>query len=123
MGFKRKQALTLQKESFERKLKDRLALLSEKGIESRKIDRDTIVKKWRANIVAINTRLKAIAANEKKIEELARIKAEKAVAPQKEPEGIKEKVKEAPVEGKEKKKKKDKDKDKDKEKVKNKDKE
>ncbi|MGD0274735.1 MAG: hypothetical protein ABSB79_01565 [Syntrophales bacterium] len=108
MGSKRKQALTGQKESFERKLKARLAFLSEKGIESRKIDRDTIAKKWRANIAAINARLKAIDTNEKKIEELARMKVEKAAAPRKEPEVIKEKkVKEPPVEGKEKKKKKE----------------
>jgi hypothetical protein len=104
MGSKRKEALTRQKESFERKLKYRLAFLSEKGIESRKIDRDTIAKKWRANIEAITTRLKVIDNNEKKIEELARRKAEKTAAPQKEPEGTKEKkVKETPVKGKEKK--------------------
>ena len=108
MGSKQKHAQTGQKESFERKLKDRLAFLSEKGIESREIDRDTLVKKLRANIRAINTRLKAIDANEKKKEELARMKVEKAAAPLKDPEGIKEKkVKETPVEGKEKKKKKE----------------
>ena len=115
MGSKQRQAQTGQKESFERKLKDRLAFLSEEGIESRKIDRDTLVRKLRANIGAINTRLKAIDANEKKTEELARMKVEKAAAPRKDPEGIKEKpegikekkVKEPPVEGKEKKKKKE----------------
>ncbi|MCX5829174.1 MAG: hypothetical protein NTV58_14400 [Deltaproteobacteria bacterium] len=107
MGSKQKQAQIGQKESFERKLKNRLALLSEEGIESRKIDKDSLVKKLRANVEAINTRLKAIDANEKKNEELARMKLEKAAAPRKEPEGIKEKkVKETPVEVKEKKKKK-----------------
>ncbi|MCK9195353.1 MAG: hypothetical protein M0P16_00045 [Syntrophales bacterium] len=107
MGSKQKQAQIGQKESFERKLKNRLTLLSEEGIESRKIDKDVLVKKLRANVEAINTRLKAIDANEKKNEELVRMKLEKAEAPRKEPEGIKEKkVKEAPVEVKEKKKKK-----------------
>ena len=107
MGSKQKQAQIGQKESFERKLKNRLALLSEDGIESQKIDRDVLVKKLRANVEAINTRLKAIDANEKKNEELARMKLEKAAAPRKEPEAIKEKkAKEAPVEVKEKKKKK-----------------
>ena len=107
MGSKQKQAQIGQKESFERKLKNRLTLLSEEGIESRKIDKDVLVKKLRANVEAINTRLKAIDANEKKNEELVRMKLEKADSPRKEPEGIKEKkVKETPVEVKEKKKKK-----------------
>jgi len=107
MGSKQKQSQIGQKESFERKLKNRLALLSEEGIESGRIDKDSLVKKLRANVTAINTRLKAIEASEKKNEELARMKLEKAAAPRKEPEGIKEKkVKEAPVEVKEKKKKK-----------------
>jgi hypothetical protein len=108
MGSNQKQVQTGQKESFERKLKDRLAFLSEKGIESHKIDKDTLVKNLRANIRAINTRLKAIDANEKKNEELAIMKAEKAAAPREDPEGIKRKeVKETSVEGKEKKKKKE----------------
>jgi hypothetical protein len=108
MGSKQRQAQIGQKESFERKLKNRLDLLSEEGIDSRKIDRDKLVKKLRGNITAINTRLKAIDANEKKTEELARMKAEKAAAPKKDPEGIKDKkAKETPAEGKEKKKKKE----------------
>jgi len=108
MGSKQKQTQNKQKACLERNLKDRLAVLSEKGIESREIDKDTLVKKLRANIRAINTRLKAIDANEKKTEELAMIKVEKASAPRKDPEGIKEKkVKEAPVVGKEKQKKKE----------------
>jgi hypothetical protein len=107
MGSKQKQTQIGQKESFERKLKNRLALLSEEGIESRKIDKDSLVKKLRANVKAISTRLKAIVAIEEKNEELARMKLEKANAPRKEPEGIKEKKgKETPVEVKEKKKKK-----------------
>jgi len=108
MGSNQKQVQTGQKESFERQLKDRLAALSEKGTESHKIDKDTLVKNLRANIRAINTRLKAIDANEKKCEELAKMKAEKAAAAQEDPEGIKKKkMKEEPVEGKEKKKKKE----------------
>ena len=107
MGSKQKETQTRQKESFERKLKDRLAILSEQGIDSRKMDRDSLVKKLRADVAAINTRLKAIDAKEKKNEELAKMKLEKANAPRKEPEEIKEKkVKAAPVEVKEKKKKK-----------------
>lgn len=92
-----------QKANFERDLKDRLSILSEKEIESRKIDKDTSVKKFRAKIKAINARLRTIDAIEKKTEELATIKAERAAAPKPDP---KEKgAAEAPVAVKEKKKK------------------
>lgn len=107
MGSNQKQTQIAQKESFERKLKNRLALLAAEGIDARKIDKDSLVKKLLANVEAINTRLKAIEAIEKKNEELAKMKLEKANAPRKELEGGKEKKqKEAPVEVKEKKKKK-----------------
>jgi hypothetical protein len=104
MGSKRRQAQNGRKASFERNLKNRLALLLSKGMEAREIGKDTLVKKMRANIEAINNRLKAIDANEKKTAELAKMKAEKAATPSKEPEAVKEekKVKEAPVSGKEK---------------------
>jgi hypothetical protein len=106
MGSNRKQAQIERKAYFERHLKDRMSFLSEKGIESPKINKDTILKKLRANIEAINARLKTIAGYEEKTAELAKTKAEKA-ASQKDPENSKEKkAKEAPVEGKEKKKKK-----------------
>ena len=108
MGSNQRQTQNGQKECFERNLKDRLAVLSEKGSESREIEKDSLVKKLRANIRAINNRLKAIDANEKKTEELARMKVEKAAAPPKELEEAKEKkVKEAPVAGKGKQKKKE----------------
>jgi len=108
MGSNKKQIQTGQKQSFERKLKDRLAYLSEKGIESHKIEKDPLVKNLRANVRAMNTRLKATDANEKMCEERTKMKAEKAAATQEDPEGIKKKkIKETPVEGKEKKKKKE----------------
>ena len=103
MGSKHKQSRMEQKASFERRLKDRLSYLSKKGIESPKIDKDVLVKKLRADIKAVNTRLKAIADNEKRTEDLARIKAEKAAAPKEDQKGSKDKKsKEAPAEGKEK---------------------
>ena len=106
MGSNRKLAQMERKAYFERRLKDRLSFLSEKGIEAPKINKDTIFKNLRANIEAINARLKTIASYEEKTEELAKTKAEKA-APQKDPEDSKEKkAKEAPVKDKEKKKKK-----------------
>lgn len=109
MGSKHRQAQNGRKVSFERNLKNRLALLLSRGIEPREIDKDALVKKLRANIEAINNRLKTIDANEKKTAELARMKAEKAAAPPKAPEAIKEerKIKEVPAEGKGKKKKKE----------------
>lgn len=110
MGSKLREVQNGQKARFEQNLKDRLAVLSEAGIESSKIDKDSLVKKLRANIKAINARLKAIDANEKKTEELARMKVEKAAAPQKSPEAVtvkEKKAKEAPAPAKEKTKKKE----------------
>ena len=107
MGSNRKQAQIERKAYFERRLKDRMSFLSEKGIESPKINKDTIFKKLKANIEAINARLKTITSYEEKTEELAKTKAEKA-APKKDLEDSKvKKAKEAPVEGKGKKKKKE----------------
>jgi uncharacterized membrane protein YukC len=104
MGFKRKQMILNRKADFEQKLLTRFAFLSKKGVETAKADKDTIVKKWKAAIKAMNKRLAAIAENEKKEADIAKAKAEKAAGPAKEPEGGKaEKPKKAPVEGKEKK--------------------
>jgi hypothetical protein len=107
MGSNRKPAQMERKAYFERQLKDRMSFLSEKGIESAKIKKDTILKKLRANIDSLNARLKSIASSEVKTEVLAKTKAEKAVL-KKEPEDrMEKKAPEAPVEGKEKKKKKE----------------
>jgi hypothetical protein len=101
MGLKRKQMIMRQKASFEHELQDRLSFLSGKGIKSPKADKDTLVRKLQANIRAVNKRLRLIADNEKRTEEMAKIKAERAAAPQKEQEGGKgEKSKKAPEEGK-----------------------
>jgi len=119
MGSRKKEAQERQKAYFERGLEERLSFLSKKGIESPGIDKDTLVKKLRANIRAIKVRLKAITANEKRTEELAKIKAEKAALPplpKDQQEGKGKKSKEAPEEGKEKKKKKEKEKGQDQEK-------
>jgi len=104
MGLKRKQMLMEQKAYFEHKLQARLSFLSGKGIESPKADKDTLVRNLQANIRAVNKRQRLIADNEKRTEEMAKIKAERAAAPLKEKEGGKaEKPKKALVEGKEKK--------------------
>ncbi|MBE3112244.1 MAG: hypothetical protein IMZ46_17345 [Acidobacteria bacterium] len=104
MGLKRKQMLIRQKAYFEHELQDRMSFLSGKGIESPKADKDTLVRKLQADIRAGNKRLRLIADSEKKTEEMAKIKAERAAAPQKEQEGGKgEKPKKTAAEGKEKK--------------------
>ncbi len=104
MGLKREQMLARQKAYFEQKLNDRLSFLSGKGIASPKADKDTLVRKFKANIRAMNNRLRLIAADAKRAEEMAKIKADRAAAPPKEKEdGKVEKRKKAPEEGKEKK--------------------
>ena len=113
MGSKNKEAQGRQKAYFERRLEERLSFLAKKGIESPEIEKNALVKKLRANIKAINGRLKTIANNEERTEELAKMKAEKAALPPlpKDKAAGKEKPsKEAPEEGKEKKKKKEKEK-------------
>jgi hypothetical protein len=83
----RKQLHLQQKAHVEQQLKDRLSFLAGKGIEPPKARKDTLVRKLKANIRAVNYRLNLIAANEKRTEEMAKIKAEKAAALLKEREG------------------------------------
>jgi hypothetical protein len=80
MSLKRKQMLLGQKEHFEQKLKDRKTALSGKGIESARVEKDPIVRKLRANVNAMNNRLKAIAASEKITADMAKLKADRAAA-------------------------------------------
>jgi len=101
MGLQRKQMLLRQIARFEHTLQERLSFLSGKGIKSPKADKDTIVRKMQADLRAVNKRLRAIAASEKRTEEMAKIKAERAAAPKQEQEGGKgEKPKKAAEEGK-----------------------
>ena len=101
MGLKREQMLMRQKAYFEHKLQDRLSFLSGKGIKSPKADKDVLFRKLQANIRAVNKRLRLIADNEKRTEEMAKIKAQRTAAPRIEQEGGKgEKPKKAPQEGK-----------------------
>ena len=101
MGSKRKQMLMQQRASFEQTLQERLSFLSGKGVRSPQVDKDTIVRKLKADIKAVNNRLKTVAANEKRSEEMAKIKADRASAPHKEQEGVTgEKLKKATDESK-----------------------
>ena len=104
MGSKQKKTQMGRKEYFERKLKERLSLLSEKKSEPSQVDKDPRVKNLRGNIRAVDLRLKAIAKIEQRTAELAKAKLEKAAAALKVKEGgeVKEKEKEKKEKGKEK---------------------
>ena len=106
MSLKRKQMQLRQKAYFEQKLQDRLSILSGKGIVPPKTDKDPLIKKLKANIRAMNRRLRLIAENEKITEDMAKLRAERAAGllKEKEQEPAKaEKPKKASEEGKEKK--------------------
>lgn len=123
MGSKQKKTQLGRKEQYERKLKNRLSLLAERKMEPARIDKDPLVRRLRAQVEATGVRLKAIAAIEQRVAELAKIRAEreeaekaaKAAAPAKTGEGgketkeKKEKAAKATAEGKEKKEKKKKE--------------
>jgi len=97
MGSMRKQMLLQQKASFELTLKERLSFLAGKGIPSAKADKDTIVRKLKADVRAVGRRLRAVAENDKRTEEMAKVKAERAAAPKKEQDAGKgDKPKKAP---------------------------
>lgn len=104
MGLKRKQMLMRQKAAVVQELKDRKSFLSGKGIKSPRADRDPLVRKLLADIRAVDNRLRLIAENERRTEEMAKIKAERATAPPKDQKtGKGEKSRKAPEEGKDKK--------------------
>jgi stringent starvation protein B len=84
MPSKSKAARLNQKDFLENKLEQMLTVLAENGLKPGEISRDARVKGTRAKIRETNARLKAISALEKKAEEMARIKAEKAAAPKEE---------------------------------------
>ncbi len=84
MVSKSSEARENQKEYWESKLNQRLSFLTEKGFEPGKIAKDVTVRKLRAKLRETGSRLKTIASKEKKVKEMARIKAEKAAAPKEE---------------------------------------
>ncbi|RPI07288.1 MAG: hypothetical protein EHM64_00020, partial [Ignavibacteriae bacterium] len=86
MESKKKRMIIRQTAQFEHDLQERMSFLSGKGVESRRADRDPIVRKLKADVKASNNRLRLIVENEKRTEEMAKIKAERAAAPRKEQE-------------------------------------
>jgi len=84
MASKDKVVRDAQKVYVEGVLSRRLKALNESGIEPKEIAKDTSVRKIRAEIRKIGARLAVIDKKEKKIEEMARIKAEKMSIPKEE---------------------------------------
>ncbi len=89
---------------WEEQLNQRLALLGEKSVAPEKIAKDAEVKQVRAKIRETRNRLTAIEEKEKKAEEMAQTRAEKAAMPKKSKK--KKKEEEASSESKRQKKKK-----------------
>lgn len=114
MGSKEKAARLDQRRYWDEKLNQRLSILTDKGVKSEKIAKDTTVKKLRAKIRETNKRLKVIEGKEKKSEEMAKIKTEKLAAPKKEKTAKKKMAGKEPTESKRQQKKKKKKEDKDK---------
>ena len=77
MNLKAKIYLENQKKTADDKFAARLVFLKEKGLEDTAIQRDTLIRKIRAQIRKANYRLASIAAQKELNAEKARTKAEK----------------------------------------------
>jgi len=84
MSSKKKQDIAARKAGFEGLLEKRLAYLAEKGLEPKKAEKDTVVRKIKADIKAMGGRLKFYADHEKITEAAAKAKAEKTAGPKEE---------------------------------------
>ncbi|MEA1970903.1 MAG: hypothetical protein U9N37_04700 [Thermodesulfobacteriota bacterium] len=84
MASKDKVARDAQKTYWEGVLSRRLNVLKESSLEPKKIAKDTSIRKIRAEIRKIGARLAVIDKKEKKIKEMAKIKAEKTSIPKEE---------------------------------------
>ena len=113
MAPKEKATRLEQRVYWEEKLNQRLSLLADKGAEAEKIAKDTTVKKLRAKMRETDKRLRVIEGKEKKLEEMAKIKAEKLATPKKEKKSKISEEKPADSKRQKKKKKKKESKDKD----------
>ena len=80
MNLKAKIYLESQKKLAHDKLTARMAFLKEKGLNSAVIQRDTLIKKMKAEIRKANYRLACIATQEKLNADKAQAKAKKMVA-------------------------------------------
>ncbi len=78
MASKAKEVRLEQRSYVETKLNERLSALRVRGMDPRMIARDSAVRMLRAQLREADQRLRAIEEKEKKVEEMARRKAEKA---------------------------------------------
>jgi hypothetical protein len=106
MASKSKETRLKQKATLETKMQKRLALLAEQGMDEKMIARDVLIKELKANLKETQVRLRAIAANEKRTQDLAAMKAERLAKPKEETPKAKKAAPEPPPEAKPKKKKK-----------------
>ncbi len=83
MASKSKEARLDQRAYWQNQLDQRLAALTEQGVEPQKIAKDITVRSLRAKLRKTESRLKVIAGREQKVAEMATAKAEKQAAPKK----------------------------------------
>ncbi len=83
MASKLRTAREAQKAFWEAELGRRIEFLNGRGFDDGRIERDPTVKKIKAKIRETAFRLSTIAAYEKKLEDMARLKEEKKAAPPK----------------------------------------
>lgn len=91
-----------QKTFWEKKLDARIEVLKGTGLDQADIQRDIVVRKLRSKVKDTVSRLRAIAAREKKLQDMVRIREEKKAAPVVKEKG-KKAAPEAPAPKKEKK--------------------
>lgn len=82
MPSKTKEVRLDQKHHWENQLKQRLSVLSEKGVKPKDASKDKAVRMIRAKMRETEARLRTIESMEKRSEELSKAKAEKASAPE-----------------------------------------
>jgi len=80
MGLNKKPYIEQSKLTAESKLDARVALLKSRGMEESSINKEMLVKKFKAEIRQARIRLASIAAQEKLTQDLAAMKAQKAEA-------------------------------------------
>jgi DNA polymerase III delta prime subunit len=73
--------LLQQKASYEKTLQYRLAILTKKGVPSPEAEKDAVIRKAKADIKAVNERLRTVAENDRRAEESPKRRAAGTVKP------------------------------------------
>lgn len=92
MASKAREVREAQKAYWEKKLSQRLGVLSAQGVSPEESEKDPVIRGIKSKISDTKARIRTIAAAETKLVDMARLKEEKKAAPPK------EKGKKAPVE-------------------------